>query len=89
MKSLILTDVQLLDNFENENTFNVHFDSDKGTFTATENEGFQSFIYKLTDTVENIQKNHREEILAFTQGDKVGLGDIFLHGGHITRVNKA
>jgi hypothetical protein len=96
MKQIILQEIALSDNLANENTFDIHYDFDKNQFHAIENveKGTpREFIYELTDTEENITKNHRQEILEYCiclskKEDSVGLGDIFVHGKYIKLLKK-
>lgn len=90
---LLLQDVELLD--EDNFTFDIYFDFSTNRFHASENAVPNIFtreiVYELTNTEENIIKNHRSEILDyclgfFTDNDTVGLGDIFIHGKYIKRI---
>jgi hypothetical protein len=86
MKLTLLFDrVELAHNTTNENTFKVWYNKTEKTFICHENNGTRSFKYKLSDTIENIIKNYRHEILTYVLGrytkhDKVGIGDIFMYG---------
>lgn len=91
---LLLEQIELFDNKENDNDFDIFFDINTKLFHAFENnvDEPREFVYRLVDTEENIAKNHREEILQYCLAtvlptDSVGLGDIFVHGKYIERVN--
>ncbi len=84
---LLLEQIELFDNKENDNDFDIFFDFNTKLFHAFENnvDEPREFVYRLVDTEENIAKNHREEILQYCLAtvlptDSVGLGDIFVHG---------
>lgn len=84
---LLLEQIELFDNKENDNDFDIFFDINTKLFHAFENnvDEPREFVYRLVDTEENIAKNHREEILQYCLAtvlptDSVGLGDIFVHG---------
>lgn len=90
---LLLEQVELFDNKENDNDFDVFFDFNTKLFHAFENnvEEPREFVYRLVDTEENIIKKHREEILEYClatvlPNESVGLGDIFIHGKYIDRL---
>jgi proline dehydrogenase len=88
----ILSDIELRENTTNENTFEVWFDKADKTFLARENNGVRSYLYRLKDDVENITKQHRNEILEYrlgrvTKHDEVTIADIFMHGNFIDRLN--
>ena len=88
---LILTDIELADNTTNDNTFDVWY-SDK-TFIAIENvKGGRTFKYKLKLPLLFIAKNHAKEILEYRLGkvtpqDELSIGDIFMHGKFVERIN--
>jgi hypothetical protein len=90
---LLLQQIELSDNKENDNDFDIFFDFNTKLFHAFENnvDEPREFVYRLVDTEENIAKNHRQEILDYCLAtvlptDTVGLGDIFVHGNYIERV---
>ena len=88
----ILSDIELRENTTNENTFDVWFDADEKRFLANENNGVRSYAYKLKDDIENITKQHRNEILEYrlgrvTKDDVLTIADIFMHGNFIDRLN--
>lgn len=90
---LLLEQIELFDNKENDNDFDIFFDINTKLFHAFENnvDEPREFVYRLVDTEENIAKNHREEILQYCLAvvlptESVGLGDIFLHGKYIERI---
>ena len=92
---LFLEQIELAENTTNDNTFDIFYDINTKEIHAFENDVEPSeqrhFIYRLTDTEENIAKNHREEILKYCLAvvlptDSVGLGDIFLHGKFVERI---
>ena len=90
---LLLQQIELSDNKENDNDFDIFFDFNTKLFHAFENnvDEPREFVYRLVDTEENITKNHRQEILDYCLAtvlptDTVGLGDIFVHGNYIERV---
>jgi hypothetical protein len=90
---LLLQQIELSDNKENDNDFDIFFDFNTKLFHAFENnvDEPREFVYRLVDTEENIAKNHRQEILDYCLAtvlptDTVGLGDIFVHGKYIERV---
>lgn len=85
---LLLTDVEIQGEEQN---FNVYFALDTQKFHCFSVNSTKVLIFKLVDTIENIEKNHREEILeyclgSFTKEDIVGIGDIFLHGKYIKKL---
>jgi len=91
---LILEQVELADNKTNDNTFDVFYDINTKLLHAFENDVDEprEFIYRLTDTEENIAKNHRQEILEYCLAvvlptESVCLGDIFMHGKFIEKIN--
>ena len=91
---LLLEQIELFDNKENDNDFDIFFDINTKLFHAFENnvDEPREFIYRLVDTEENIAKNHREEILEYCLAtilptDEVGLGDIFVHGKYVERLS--
>lgn len=90
---ILLEQVELADNTTNDNTFDIFYDINTKELHAFENdvETPRHFVYRLTDTEENIAKNHREEILNYCLAtvlptDTVGLGDIFLHGKFVEKI---
>jgi hypothetical protein len=90
---LLLQQIELSDNKENDNDFDIFFDFNTKLFHAFENnvDEPREFVYRLVNTEENIAKNHRQEILDYCLAtvlptDTVGLGDIFVHGNYIERV---
>lgn len=92
---ILLEQIELFDNKENDNDFDIFFDFNTKLFHAFENnvDEPREFVYRLVDTEENIAKNHREEILQYCLAtvlptDSVGLGDIFVHGKYIERIYK-
>lgn len=91
---LILEQVELADNKTNDNTFDVFYDINTKLLHAFENDVDEprEFVYRLTDTEENIAKNHRQEILEYClavvlPNESVGLGDIFMHGKFVEKIN--
>jgi hypothetical protein len=92
---LILEQVELMDNIENDNTFDIFFDLNTSEFHAFENNADKprTFKYDLVDTMDSIIAKHKDEILNYCFGDNysktysVSLGDIFLHRKHIKRVD--
>ena len=90
---LLLEQIELFNNKENDNDFDIFFDFNTKLFHAFENnvDEPREFVYRLVDTEENIAENHRQEILEYCLAavlptDSVGLGDIFVHGKYIERV---
>ncbi len=90
---ILLEQIELFDNKENDNDFDIFFDFNTKLLHAFENnvDEPREFVYRLVDTEENIAKNHREEILQYCLAtvlptDSVGLGDIFLHGKFVERI---
>lgn len=90
---LFLEQIELKDNL-NDNTFDIFYDMNTNLIHAIENEVInpREFVYRLVDTEENIAKNHRQEILEYCLAtilptDSVGLGDIFVHGKYVERIN--
>ena len=90
---LLLEQIELFNNKENDNDFDIFFDFNTQLFHAFENnvDEPREFVYRLVDTEENIAENHRQEILEYCLGavlptESVGLGDIFVHGKYIERV---
>lgn len=90
---LLLQQIELSDNKENDNDFDIFFDFNTKLFHAFENnvDEPREFVYRLVDTEENIAENHREEILEYCLAtvlptDSVELGDIFVHGKYLVRV---
>ena len=52
----------------------------------------REFVYRLKGEQDDIAKEHREEILNYCLAvvlptEEVGLGDIFMHGKYIERIN--
>ena len=91
---LFLEQIELSDNTINDNTFDVFIDINTNLFHAFENDVDEprEFVYRLVDTEENIAENHRQEILEYCLAtvlptDTVGLGDIFVHGKFIEKIN--
>lgn len=88
---LILTDIELNDNLINDNTFDIWYQDN--VFVAIENiKGGRTFRYELTDTIDNIISNHRDEILTYRLGryskrDEVSIGDIFMYGKFVKELN--
>lgn len=82
---LILTDIELADNTTNDNTFDVWYCNKLQKFVANEPiRNGRIFVYALTDTIENIIINHRQEILEYRLGrvtpqDQVTIADIFMY----------
>jgi len=73
----------LAENTTNDNTFNVYHSDD--IFIAQEIGGNRQYTYRLTDDIDTIKLNHREEILKYRLGkitpeDVVTIGDIFMIG---------
>jgi hypothetical protein len=92
---LILEQIKLQDNKENDNTFDIFYNVTTKLIHAFENDvpddEVREFVYRLVDTVENISKNHREEILEYCLAavlptDSVGFCDIIVHGKYLERV---
>jgi hypothetical protein len=96
MRDLILEQVELQDNTLDDNTFDVFFDTNTKQFHCFENdveedEEIREFVYILTEDLQTIIKNNREEILSYVISQpniqhEVTLGDIFLHGKFIKRI---
>jgi hypothetical protein len=91
---LFLEQIELKDNTLNDNTFDIFYDMNTKLIHAIENEVInpREFVYRLVDTEENIAKYHRQEILDYCLAtvlptDSVGLGDIFVHGKYVERIN--
>jgi hypothetical protein len=91
---LFLEQVELADNTINDNTFDVFYDINTKLLHAFENDVDEprEFVYRLTDTEENIAREHRQEILEYCLAvvlptDSVGLGDIFMHGKFIEKIS--
>ena len=91
---LFLEQVELADNTINDNTFDVFYDINTKLMHAFENDVDEprEFVYRLTDTEENIAREHRQEILEYCLAvvfptDSVGLGDIFMHGKYIEKIS--
>ena len=85
---LILTDIELAENKRNDNTFDVWYNDQIGSFVAIENGGDRKFRYKLDGDFEEIAREHRQEILEYRLGrvtadDEVTIGDVFMHGKFI------
>ena len=85
---LIEQDIELVENTTNDNTFDVWYNNQTGTFIAKENNGNRVFKYKLDGEFETIAKEHRQEILEYRLGrvtpeDVVTVGDIFMHAKYI------
>lgn len=81
---LILQDIELAEITTN-NSFDIWYNDETGTFTAIENNGNRKLRYKLDGDFETIAKEHRQEILEYRLGrvsadDVVGIGDVFMHG---------
>jgi hypothetical protein len=92
---LFLEQIELADNKTNDNTFDIFYDINTKEIHAFENDVEDGeprhFKYRLTDTEENIARNHREEILEYCLAvvlptDSVGLGDIFLHRKYVEKI---
>jgi len=90
---LILEQIELADNTDNDNTFDIFLDINTNIIHAFENDVKQAreFKYRLTDTEENIAEKHRQEILEYCLAvvlptDSVGLGDIIVHGKFLERI---
>jgi len=81
---VILQNIELADNTTNDNTFDVWFDERNNRFIAIENcKQGRCFKYALTDSIENIIKDHEYDILKYrlgrvTKDDEVTIGDIFM-----------
>jgi len=91
---LFLEQVELADNTINDNTFDVFYDMNTKLMHAFENDVDEprEFVYRLTDTEENIAREHRQEILEYCLAvvlptESVGLGDIFVHGKYIEKIS--
>lgn len=91
---LFLEQVELVDNKTNDNTFDVFYDINTKLIHAFENDVDEprEFIYRLVDDQDTISENHREEILEYCLAvvlptDEVGLGDIFMHGKFVEKIN--
>ena len=85
---LILRDIELAENTTNDNTFDVWYNDETGTFIAEEVNGDRRFKYNITGDFEVIAKEHRQEILEYRLGritadDEVTLEDVFIHGKFI------
>ena len=93
---LILEQIELKENTLNDNTFDIFYDINTKLIHAFENDvthdEVREFVYRLVDTEENIAKYYRQEILEYCLAtvlptDSVGLGDIFVHGKYVERIN--
>ena len=93
---LILEQIELKENTLNDNTFDIFYDMNTKLIHAFENDvthdEVREFVYRLVDTQENIAKYYRQEILEYCLAtvlptDSVGLGDIFVHGKYVERIN--
>ena len=91
---LLLEQVELADNTTNDNTFDVFYDINTKLLHAFENDVDEprEFIYKLKGEEDDIAREHRQEILEYCLAvvlptESVGLGDIFVHGKYIERIN--
>lgn len=85
---LIEQDIELAENTTNDNTFDIWYSNQTGTFIAKENNGNRVFKYKLDGDFEEIVRKHRQEILVYRLGrvtpeDVVTVGDIFMHAKYI------
>jgi len=81
---LILTDIELVENKSNDNTFDVWYNNETGTFVAYENGGNRKFRYKLSKEVEDLTSEEQREILEYRLGrvtadDEVTVADVFMH----------
>lgn len=90
---LILDDIFQHDDELETFPCDVYYDSDSKLFYLISN-CFEDVIeiYKMTKEQEVIEKEHRAEILAyrlarFTDEDEVSVGDIFMHGKYVEKVN--
>ena len=91
---LLLEQIELFDNKENDNDFDIFFDINTKLIHAIENEVInpREFVYRLVDDQDTIANNHRQEILDYCLAtvlptDEVGLGDIFVHGKYVERLS--
>ena len=91
---LILEDVELIDNTTNDNTFDVCYDNNTKLIHAFENDVDEprEFVYKLIADQNDIAREHRQEILDYrlvrvTPEDEVSLGDIFMYGKFVEKIN--
>jgi hypothetical protein len=85
---LILEDVFLQEDSDEENPCTIYAD-DEFIYCVANNSGDVS-LYKLTDDQDKIAKEHRNEILEYCIGEPIGdvsLGDIFLHGKYVKKLN--
>jgi len=94
MRDLILEQVELADNTTNDNTFDVFYDINTKLLHAFENDVDEprEFIYRLKLSLFFIVKNHAKEILEYRLGkvtpqDELTMGDIFMHGKFIEKIN--
>jgi hypothetical protein len=79
----VLTEIEL--NGVEKDLFDIYFDKDTNRYTAKEIGGTRELVYQLNGNVDEIAKEHREEILVyrlgrFTDEDIVDVGDIFMIG---------
>ena len=93
---LKLEQIEIKENTLNDNTFDIFYDMNTKLIHAFENDvthdEVREFVYRLVDTEENIAKYYRQEILEYCLAtvlptDSVGLGDIFVHGKYVERIN--
>jgi hypothetical protein len=88
---LISDEAFLSDDTKEENPVEVYF-YDDNVFWCKYKDVNKVRAFVLTDTLDNIAKSHKDEILkstlgTFTKKDEVTLRDVFLHGGYINEVN--
>ena len=88
---LISDEAFLSDDTNEENPVEVYFYEDN-VFWCKYRGVNKVRAFVLTDTLNNIAKSHKDEILkstlcTFTKEDEVTLRDVFLHGGYIKEVN--
>ncbi len=93
---LFLEQIELKENILNDNTFDIFYDMNTKLIHAFENDvpsdEVREFVYRLVDDQDTIANNHRQEILEYCLAkvlptDEVGLGDIFVHGKFIEKIN--
>jgi hypothetical protein len=90
----ILDDIYLHDDTNEENPCDVYWDKERNLFYVAPIYGMEVCgisVYKLTKPQNEINKEHRNEILEYrldkvTADDEVSLGDIFMHGKFIKKV---
>lgn len=96
-KEIALSSELIRESVEIENSIADNYDiyySDvtKLIYAVSDNPGSYVMLYQLTKEQELIETEHRDEILDYclsvkTKEDEVCLGDIFVHGKYIKRLN--